>query len=115
MAKSEVSFTVWLYATVSIRNGMMGSLNTEEVRWFYNQALKGIQTTLQREVEVGVYSDHLLNAMGCITATASFSGMFETAALHRDATLRVLTIRGGGDILEGIKSTAPWTAKALQW
>lgn len=115
MAKSEVSFIVWLYATVSIRNGMMGSFNSEEVRWFYNQALKAIQTTLQREVEAGVYSDHLLNAMGCITATALFSGMFDTAVLHRDATVRVLAFRGGGDILEGIKSVAPFTAKALQW
>jgi len=100
---------------VTIRNGILGSLDTEEVGWFYNQALKGIQNTLKKEAEAGVYSDHLLNAMGCITATASFSGMFETAALHRDATLRVLTLRGGGDILDGMKSLPRWTAKALQW
>jgi hypothetical protein len=115
MAKSQVTFILWLYATVSIRDGMRGSVDTEEVHWFYNRALQVMQETLKKETEAGQYSDHLLNALACITATASFSGMFNTAVLHRNATIRVLTIRGNGNVLKSLQSAPPWTSKALQW
>ncbi|KAF2856341.1 hypothetical protein T440DRAFT_105857 [Plenodomus tracheiphilus IPT5] len=115
MAKSKVTFILWLYATVTIRDGMGGCVDTEEVRWFYSQALLAIQETLKKDEVAGEYSEDVLKAIGCITAAASFSGMFKTAELHSDAMVRLLRIRGDGDILAGLRSTAPWTAKALQW
>lgn len=115
MAKSEVAFVLWLYATISIRDGMLGCFSTEEVHWYYNKALKALQDTVQKETESGVYSNDLLNSLACITATANFSGMFQAAILHRDALVRVLSIRGRGDILKGIYTTPRWTRKAIQW
>jgi len=41
--------------------------------------------------------------------------MFETTELHRNAMIRILSIRGDGDILAGLRSLTPWTVKALQW
>ena len=115
MAQTEVTFVLWLYATASIRDGIMGFIDTEEVNWFYSKALKMMQETLKKEAEAAEYSDHLLNALACITATASFSGMFHAAKLHRDAMIQVLTVRGDGDVLKGLQSAGQWTSKALQW
>lgn len=70
MAKSELTFILWLYATVIIRDGMSGSFNTEETHWFYNKSLKTMQETLQRETATGNFSDYLINAVACITAAA---------------------------------------------
>jgi hypothetical protein len=70
MAKSELTFVLWLYATVVIRDGMSGNFNTEEVYWFYNKSLKVMQDTLQKENAAGVFSDYLINAVSCITAAA---------------------------------------------
>lgn len=70
MAKSELTFILWLYATVIIRDGMSGNFNTEEVYWFYSKSLKVMQDTLQRETAAGNYSDYLINAVACITAAA---------------------------------------------
>lgn len=41
--------------------------------------------------------------------------MFNTAILHRDALVRLLTLRGDGDILAGWQSTGYFTRKATQW
>lgn len=41
--------------------------------------------------------------------------MFDTAVLHRDALLRLLTLRGDGDIQAGWRSTGYFTRKASQW
>jgi hypothetical protein len=81
----------------------------------YNKALLMLQETLRQEAEAGQYSEHLLRSLACITATASFSGMFKAAELHCDAMIRVLTMRGDGDIMKGLQITAPWTSKAVQW
>ena len=70
MAKSELTFVLWLYATVIIRDGMSGNFNTEEVYWLYNRSLKAMQEVLQRETAAGVFSDNLINAVSCITAAA---------------------------------------------
>ncbi|KAL6708511.1 hypothetical protein ACN47E_002774 [Coniothyrium glycines] len=115
MAKSDATFILWLYATVSIRDGMQGNVDTEEVQFFYNRALRVLQSTIQKEADAGIYTDHLVNCLACITATASFSGMYKTAELHRDALVRVLGIRGDGDVLKGLLSAVPWTVKAVQW
>jgi hypothetical protein len=72
MAKSELTFVLWLYATVIIRDGMLGNFNTEEVYWFYNKSLKSMQETLQRETIAGNYSDHMINAVACITAASVY-------------------------------------------
>ncbi|KAF1923952.1 uncharacterized protein M421DRAFT_302188 [Didymella exigua CBS 183.55] len=115
MAKSELTFTLWLYATVIIRDGLSGNFHTEEVYWFYNRSLKTMQDTLQRETAAGNYTDHLINAVACITAAAVFSGMFDTAIVHRDALIRLLTLRGDGDVRVGCQSTSYFTRKASQW
>ncbi|KAF1840827.1 uncharacterized protein K460DRAFT_294785 [Cucurbitaria berberidis CBS 394.84] len=115
MAKHEASFILWLYATALVRAGVWGRANTEELRWFYGKTLTALQDVLKKETESGEYSDHLLNCLSCITATACCSGMFQTAEVHRDALIRVLTLRGGGDIVKGIQSATPWTFKAVQW
>ncbi|KAJ4361615.1 hypothetical protein N0V95_001691 [Ascochyta clinopodiicola] len=115
MAKTELTFVLWLYATVIIRDGMSGNFNTEEVYWFYNRSLKVMQETLQKETAAGTFSDYLINAVSCITAAAVFSGMFNTAVLHRDALVRLLAHRGDGDILAGWQSTGYFTRKASQW
>lgn len=41
--------------------------------------------------------------------------MFKASVLHRDALIRVLTVRGDGDLLAGWKSTSLFTRKATQW
>lgn len=115
MAKSDATFIMWLYSLAAVHGGMIGRPNSEEVRWFYNKALIAVQRMLKKDVEAGKYSDELLNGMTCATATASYSGMYDTATLHRSATIRALTIRGGGDIMEGLKSLPPWSCKAIQW
>ncbi|KAF9695727.1 hypothetical protein EKO04_006059 [Ascochyta lentis] len=115
MAKTELTFVLWLYATVIIRDGMSGNFNTEEVYWFYSKSLKIMQETLQKETAAGQFSDYLINAVSCITAAAVFSGMFNTAVLHRDALVRLLAHRGDGDILVGWQSTGYFTRKASQW
>lgn len=115
MAKSRVTFVLWLYATALIRNGMDSSADAEEVRWYYHHALREIQETLKRDEVAGEYSEDILKAVACITAAASFGGMFKTAELHRDALVRLLSMRGGGDLIAALQSTAPWTAKAIQW
>ncbi|KAJ4367379.1 hypothetical protein N0V83_006961 [Neocucurbitaria cava] len=115
MAKSQATFILWLYATALIRDGMCGSINTEEVQWFYNKSLRALQETLKKDVESGEYSDPLLNCLACMTATASFAGMFKTAELHRDALIKVLALRGDGDVVQGIKSATTWSVKAIQW
>lgn len=70
MAKNEVSFILWLFATVTIRDGMWGGFDTSEVQWYYNKALKALQKKLKEEDEAGTYSVALLNCLACITATA---------------------------------------------
>jgi hypothetical protein len=81
MAKSKLTFVLWLYATVIIRDGMSGNFNTEEVYWFYNKSLKTMQETLQRETAAGKFSDYLINAVACITA-AAVSLELQQQALH---------------------------------
>lgn len=70
MARSDATFILWLYATVSIRDGMTGNVDTEEVRYFYHKSLEVLQQTLKKEADAGEYSDHLLNCLACIAATA---------------------------------------------
>lgn len=70
MAENDATFILWLYATVTIRDGMMGRRDTEEVQWFYSRALRVLQATIQKEAEAGKYSVYLLNCLACITATA---------------------------------------------
>lgn len=41
--------------------------------------------------------------------------MFKIAELHRDALLRVIRLRGNGDMLRGLEKVSPWTVKAMQW
>src|SRR5690242_5969714 len=60
MASSELTFILWLYATVIIRDGMLGNFNTEEVHWFYNKSLKMMQDALQRETAEGQYSERII-------------------------------------------------------
>jgi hypothetical protein len=86
MARSELTFVLWLYATVTVRDGMSGNFNTEEVHWFYNKSLKIMQETLQRETAAGNYSDHLINAVSCITAAA--------VSTNNNADFRTHTDRG---------------------
>jgi hypothetical protein len=139
MANSELTFVLWLHATVSIRDGILGTFHTEEVQYFYNKALKTMKAAVAKASEDGEYPDNLLNAMACIMATAvcmsslfsartgkvdieckltteqNFSGMFKTAEIHRDALVRTLALRGDGDVMAGLKSTSHFTTKASQW
>ena len=59
------------------------------------------------------------NTVGCfeyrLNAEKNISGMFKTAEMHRDALVKTLALRGGGDILTGLKSTGHFTTKASQW
>jgi hypothetical protein len=70
MATSELTFTLWLYATVSIRDGTLGAVNTEEAQWLYNKTLRGMQAAVKKASEDKKYPIPLLNAIACITATA---------------------------------------------
>lgn len=78
MARSELTFVLWLYATVIIRDGMLGNVNTEEMHWFYNKSLKLLQDTLERETADGTYSETIIRAVSCITA-AAVSNAFQRA------------------------------------
>jgi hypothetical protein len=70
MAKSKLTFVLWLYATVVIRDGILGSLDTEELFWFYNKSLRMLQETIDKETVDGQFSDHLIKAVACMTASA---------------------------------------------
>lgn len=70
MAKNETSFILWLYATVLMRDGMQKRLDSEELQWYYNEALKGLQAVLKQAADAGEYPDYLINCLACITATA---------------------------------------------
>jgi hypothetical protein len=59
-----------LYATVVIRDGILGSLDTEELFWFYNKSLRMLQETIDKETVDGQFSDHLIKAVACMTASA---------------------------------------------
>ncbi|QRD00201.1 hypothetical protein JI435_070940 [Parastagonospora nodorum SN15] len=115
LGQSQVTFALLLYAVVSIREGVSGISDIPELYNFYNHALRSLQTSLSAEIASGVFSDHLLLALGIIAAIACFSGSFDTAVLHRNALVKILEIRGKGSILAGIRTTSPWTQKALQW
>ena len=70
MAKIKLTFVLWLYATIVIRDGMSGSLDTEELSWFYNKSLRMMQETIDIETAEGQFSDHLIKAVGCMAAAA---------------------------------------------
>jgi hypothetical protein len=84
-------------------------------RSVYNNALRELQTALNKEMETRVYTDDLVLSLGVIAAVACFTGMFDTAVLHRNALIRVLSMRGDGDILTGLQTTSPWSQKTIQW
>jgi hypothetical protein len=81
----------------------------------YNNALRQLQATLNKEIASGVFSDHLLLSLGIIAAIACFAGMFDTATMHRNALIKILGMRGDGNVLEGVYTTSQWTRKAIQW
>jgi hypothetical protein len=70
MAKSKLTFVLWLYATVVIREGVVGGFDTEELFWFYNKSLRMMQETIDKETIDGKFSDHLIKAVGCMTAAS---------------------------------------------
>lgn len=70
MARGEVSFVVWLYSIVLVRDGMRGLFDTEDARSWYNEALKKIRGELADQMQHGNFSDHLINALACIQATS---------------------------------------------
>jgi hypothetical protein len=81
----------------------------------YHYSLKELQTALNKESETGTYSDHLMLSLSVITSIAVFIGMFSTSVLHRTALIRVLSMRGNGDILAGLHSTNYWTRETIKW
>lgn len=70
MARGEVSFVVWLYSIVIIRDGMKGDFNSAETRLWYNEALRKIRQELANQVRHGKFSDQLVTALACIQATS---------------------------------------------
>ena len=70
MSRSEVTFILWLYSTVLIRDTAMGRSNSEELLWWYHKALMTLRKVVRAEEQDGVYSDHLVNALASIQATA---------------------------------------------
>jgi hypothetical protein len=71
MAKSELTFILWLYATSAIRDVItLGTVDTEEVRWFCNKTLKAMQDAVKYAMEHEEYPENLIVAITCITATA---------------------------------------------
>ena len=82
MAKSKLTFVLWLYATVVIRDGVLGSLDTEELFWFYNKSLQMMQETIDKEAVDGQFSDHLIKAVGCMTASAVSIVRYTLASLR---------------------------------
>jgi hypothetical protein len=70
MAKSKLTFVLWLYAVVVIRDGVLGSFDTEELFWLYNKSLRMMQETIDKETDEGQFSDHLIKAVACMTAAA---------------------------------------------
>jgi len=70
MARGEVSFVVWLYSVVLIRDGMKGDFNSEEVQSWYTEVLRKIRQDLNSQSQNGKFSDHLINALACMQATS---------------------------------------------
>ncbi|RYF39707.1 MAG: hypothetical protein EOO38_22895, partial [Cytophagaceae bacterium] len=62
-----------------------------------------------------LHTDYLVMALSVIASIACFTGMFDTAIVHRDALIRVLSNRGNGDILKGLQTTSIWATKTVQW
>ncbi|KAF2018983.1 hypothetical protein BU24DRAFT_405705 [Aaosphaeria arxii CBS 175.79] len=114
MADERVSFVLWLHATTTIRDGMAGSLGTEECMYYYKLALQVMREETEKR-KVKEFSDAFIAALGCFAACANFAGDFKAALVHRDALLKVLMAKGNGDLLKGIQSTKPWTQKGMAW
>jgi hypothetical protein len=57
----------------------------------------------------------MLLSLGVITGIAVFIGMFNTSIMHRAALIRVLSLRGNGDILAGLHSTSYWPRETIKW
>jgi hypothetical protein len=70
MARGEVSFVVWLYSVVLIRDGMKGEFNSEEIQLWYTEVLRKIRQDLNNQSQHGKFSDHLINALACMQATS---------------------------------------------
>lgn len=70
MARGEVSFVVWLYSVVLIRDGMRGNFNSQEVQSWYTEVLRKIRQDLNDEAQRGKFSDHFINALACMQATS---------------------------------------------
>ncbi|KAF1915245.1 hypothetical protein BDU57DRAFT_518123 [Ampelomyces quisqualis] len=115
MAQSEVTWAIFLYSIVCMKEGFSGSSNLAEALAFYNIALKELQLQLNKEMETGVHTDYLLMGLSIIAAIASFTGLFDTAIVHRDALVRILSNRGNGDVLKGLQTAGQWTIKTVQW
>ncbi|OAK98909.1 hypothetical protein IQ06DRAFT_224788 [Phaeosphaeriaceae sp. SRC1lsM3a] len=114
-AQSQVTWAMFLYAIVCMQQGFAGAASMDEIFRFCENALKELQARLNREVASGIYTEHLLLALSSITAISTFAGTFDAAIFHRDAMIRILAIRGNGDLLSGLQSLSPWAAKTLQW
>lgn len=106
MAKSKFTFILWLYATVSIRDSMGGSIDTEEVRWYCHQSLKVMQETLKKEIVAGEYSNQLLNSLACITATAVRSSPSKLFEGQSYANLTLINCRASLVCSRPLKCTA---------
>jgi hypothetical protein len=85
MARGEVSFVVWLYSVVLIRDGMKGDFNSEEVRSWYAEVLRKIRQDLADQAEHGKFSDHLINALACMQATSVSANHFSSVVAADNA------------------------------
>ncbi|KAF1996873.1 hypothetical protein P154DRAFT_305058 [Amniculicola lignicola CBS 123094] len=113
MTADRVSFVLWLHATTTIRDGIVGQWDSEESQWYYRQALLAVREA--SEGNMGNYSDNFMCSLAAFSACANYSGQYKAAELHRDFMVKSVTLKGDGDLMRGFLKYKPYTKKSLIW
>ncbi|KAF2189489.1 hypothetical protein K469DRAFT_700691 [Zopfia rhizophila CBS 207.26] len=113
MSAEPVSFTIFLHATTLIRDGVQNNWRSKESLLYYSLALRAVKEALKRRVEE--YSDSFVTALAGFAACANFAGNYEAAEIHRDAMVKAVRLKGGGNLWEGIRKFNHFTQRALTW
>ncbi|KAH7108765.1 hypothetical protein B0J11DRAFT_545700 [Dendryphion nanum] len=113
MANERISFILWLFATSLIRDVVTRNYSLIDAKFYHLLAVKTIQEESKEVVDR--YSDSFLSSLACFSACSNFIGNYTAAIAHRDAMIRVITLKGSGNLKKGIQSCTYWAQRAVVW
>ncbi|KAH7108841.1 hypothetical protein B0J11DRAFT_573855 [Dendryphion nanum] len=102
-----------LLATTIIRDAMTGGQISPDARTYNLLVIRAIREESKKKIKD--YSDHFFASLACLSACANFTSDYIAAKAHRDAMIRVLTLKGRRDLRRGIQQCESWTQKAITW